>query len=62
MSQKSCFFFAKISKAIFFGGGEFSPTLKPTFERSLGPRPTFPFPGGVMENFAPRDGPAEHKV
>ncbi len=57
----------------FFGGGEFSPTLKPNSVRSLGPRPTFPFPGGVMgnifwenssgsPNFAPRDGPAEHKV
>ncbi len=33
-----------------FGGGEFSPTLKPNSESSLGTRPTFPFPGGVMGN------------
>ena len=71
--KKLVFIFAEILPAIFFGGGEFSSTLKANSERSLGPRPTFPFPGGVMgnifwenssgsPNFAPRDGPAEHKV
>jgi hypothetical protein len=66
-------FFAEISPAIFFGGDEFSLTLKPNFQRSLGPMPTFPFPGGVGEHFfrkimsgspdfAPRDGPPAHKV
>ncbi len=71
--KKLFLFFAKISPAIFFGGGEFLPTLTPNSERSLGPWPTFSFPGGVMgnifrenssgsPNFAPRDGPAEHKV
>ncbi len=34
----------------FFGSGEFSTTLKQNSERSLGPGPTFPFPGGVMGN------------
>ncbi len=71
--KKLFLFFSEISPAIFFGGGEFLPILKPNSERSLGPRPTFPFPGGVLgnifwenssgsPNFAPRDGPAEHKV
>ncbi len=48
--KKVVFIFCQISPAIFFGGGEFSPTLKPNSERSLGPRPTFPFPGGVKGN------------
>ncbi len=48
--KKLFLFFAKILPAIFFGGGEFSSTLKPNSERSLGPRPTFPFIGDVMGN------------
>ncbi len=47
---KKVVIFAQILLAIIFGGGEFSATLKPHSERSLGPRPTFPFPGGVMGN------------
>jgi hypothetical protein len=34
--KKVVTFFAEISPAIFFGGGEFSSTLKPNSERSLG--------------------------
>ncbi len=71
--KKVVFIFCRILPAVFFGGGEFLPTLKPNSERSLGPSPTFPFPGGVMgnifwenssgsPNFALRDGPPEHKV
>ncbi len=70
MSQKSCF---KISPVFFFGGGEFSPTLKPDFESCLELLPKVPFPGGVMgkkfggkssasPNFAPRDSVPAHKV
>ncbi len=52
MSPKSCFYFLPKFRQQFFcgGGGEFLSTLKPNSERSLGPRPTFPFPGGVMGN------------
>jgi hypothetical protein len=48
--EKSNFFLFEISLAIFFAGGEFLSTLKPISQRSLGPMPTFPFPGGVMGN------------
>ena len=65
--KKLFLFFVKISPAIFFGLGKFSPILKPDSTRSLWPLPIFPFLGGVMgkqlgENssrmpyFAPRDG------
>ncbi len=74
MYQKKLFlFFAEISPPIFFGSGEFSLTLKPNSERSLGLRPTFPFPGDAMGNiflenlsespdFAPRDVPRVQKI
>jgi hypothetical protein len=74
MFQKSSFYFLpKFYWRFLFGGGKFSSTLKPNSERSLGPRPTFPFPDGVMGNifwenssgspdFAPKDGPPVHKV
>ncbi len=73
VTKKLFLFFAEILPAIFFGGGKFSPTLKPNSESSLGPRPAFPFPGGVMGNifwknspgspeFAPREGSPVHKV
>ncbi len=71
--KKLFLFFAEILLAIFFGGGEFSSTLKPNSERSLNPRPTFPFPGDVMGNifwenssespyFAPRDVSRVQKI
>ncbi len=71
--KKLLLFFAKISLAIFLGGGEFSSTLQPDSQRPLGPIPTFLFPGCVMgkvfwekssasPDFAPRDGPPTHKV
>jgi hypothetical protein len=33
---------------VYFGDGEFLPTLKLDSQRSPEPLPTFPFPGGVM--------------
>ncbi len=71
--EKLVLFFAEISPAIFFGGSEFLSTLKPNSERSLGPRPTFPFPGYVIgnifwenssesPNYAPRDVPRVQKI
>ena len=64
--KKVVFIFCRNFAGDFFGGGEFSSTLKHNSERSLGPRPAVPFPGGVMGNifwenssespdFAPRD-------
>jgi hypothetical protein len=50
--KKVVFIFCRNFAGDFFGGGEFSATLKPNSERSLGPRPTFPFPGDVMGNFS----------
>jgi hypothetical protein len=46
--KKVILIFFEISPAIFFAGGKFFSTLKPNSQRSLGPMPTFPFPGGVM--------------
>jgi hypothetical protein len=62
---------AHVPKKLFIVFAEIWPAI--FFERSLGPRPTFPFPGCVFGNifwenssgspyFAPRDGPPVHKV
>jgi hypothetical protein len=45
------FFFFNILPVMFFGGGEFSPTVKPDSEKFLEPLPTFPLKGGVMGKF-----------
>ncbi len=71
MFQKFFYYFFLISPAIYFGNTKFLLTLKTDSRRSLGPLPTFPFPGGVMGKniwgisstrayFAPRDGPPAH--
>ncbi len=62
-----------VPKKLFLFSAEISPALKPNSERSLGPRPTFPFPGDVMGNifwenssespdYAPRDVPQVQKI
>jgi hypothetical protein len=43
--KKLLLFFFGISPVVFFASGDFSPTIKSDFERSLEPLATFPFPG-----------------
>ncbi len=47
---KSWFYFFQNFAGNLFGGDNFSPALKPDFERSRGPLTSIPFPDGVMGN------------
>ncbi len=71
--KKVVFIFCQNFAGDFFWRRRIFVTLKPNSERSLGPRPTFPFPGGVMGNifwenssespdYAPRDVPRVQKI
>jgi hypothetical protein len=71
--KKVVFIFCRNFAGDFFRRRRIFVDLKPNSERSLGPRPTFPFPGDVMGNifwenssespdYAPRDVPRVQKI